>query len=152
MKKTIYSLSVLGLSLMLISCGSLKSSIEKDQQAKNLKVPKGQSLVYIIRNAGLGAAVQHEIKCDDRLVGIIPNKSYLYTILKPGKHRFVWVTTDDVFGKDEEIVIVLEANKVYYMELKIATFKLKMLEDEQGKNELLKCRLSSSNMASIEIE
>jgi len=112
--------------------------------AKNLKPIEGKAIVYVIRSSLVGALEKYSVYCDDQKIGATRVKQYLYVILDPGKHTFIFP-----FGKFKmPLDLALEAGKIYYIEqkLKIGLVEFKLVDESDGRKALNSCKLSPDNL------
>ena len=111
-----------------------------------LTPPDGKSLVYIVRPSAKGFVADLGVEMDGKVIGRNNGRQFVYTYADPGKHVFLGLG-ENLF----ELPIVLQEGKTYYIEQKIKAGlwrprnKLVRLDDEKGKQKLLRCRLSSDN-------
>ena len=135
------------IGVAISGCMVQKASTEVDQKAKELVVPTNKALVYLFRATSFGGAVKFKVTCDDKFVGSTSGMRYVYTIQEPGKHVFISQAENK-----EELQIVLEANKTYYIEqvvkmgIVMARNKLVVNDQLSGKQKLSKCKLSADNV------
>jgi hypothetical protein len=119
---------------------------EKDSIAKNLPAIPDKSIVFIVRTGTLGMAIPLKLDCDSFEVGWIHSKTYLFTVINPGEHIFKASSENEFTLKVE-----LEPGKIYYLDQEAkmgfayARTKLKMLDPEIGKKDLMKCTISKHN-------
>ena len=125
---------------------SSKTSGSTQKDIKNLNPDGGKAVVYFLRPSIMAFAVPMRIDVDSFQVGYIPTKAFLYTVLNAGEHNFSSRAENEFHLK-----LLLESGKVYYVEvdakmgLLYARTKLKVINEEDGKKELTKCGLSSTN-------
>jgi len=106
-------------------------------------VPENKSMVYIIRPKFLGKLIKIHVYCDSHYIGFTKGKTYLSTIVEPGKHTFLSKAENK-----KELQLVCEPNKTYFIEqiprLGFATARnnLIMLDENEGMRKLQKCNLS----------
>ncbi len=147
MKKIVKIISILIIGVTVSSCMVKKAATEVDEKAKSLVAPSDKALVYVIRATGFGGAVKFKVFCDDKFIGSTSGMRFVYTIQEPGKHNFM----SQAENKDE-LSIVLEANKTYYLEQEVkmgiimARNKLAVLDESAGRQKLIKCKLSDDNL------
>ena len=105
----------------------------------------GKALVYVLRPAWVGLAIQTKVAVDGRWVGANKARNYFYVTLDPGVHTFC--------SKSENrssLALRLEEGKTYFLEQKIsmgalkARNKLILLDDAEGREKLAECHLSVS--------
>ena len=119
---------------------------EKDSIAKSLAPIPDKAIVYVMRTSLLGMAIPLKLDCDSFEVGWIHSKTYLYTIIDPGEHIFKATSENEFILK-----VNLEPGKIYYfdqeakMGIMYARTKIKIINEEDGKKNLLKCSLSKHN-------
>lgn len=124
-----------------------KAASEMDAEARNIDVPLGKSLVYIMRPSSSGFAIKMTVECDYKYIGSIKAKRFIYTILDPGKHKFLSRSENDF-----ELELTLEAGKTYYIKqlvklgVVVARTKLQIVDEIEGKSILSKCKLSKDNL------
>lgn len=137
---------ILGLLLTSTAWGQL-SLDQKDSIARNLKPDSNKAIVYLIRPSVLGFAIRMDISCDSQYIGTTGAEKYIYTILDSGKHVFLSRSENKAW-----LDLVLEPGKIYYIEQQVkmgwiyARTKLKLLDEEEGKKILAKCKLDHTNL------
>lgn len=143
MKKILnYVFILLGLA-MISSCASIKATAEKDQEAKKLSSPDDKALVYFINRKFTGTAVKFMIKENEKDIGTLKSKTYIFSIVDPGKHIFTCKMENE-----GDIIIDAEAGKTYYVELipKMGWLKarvaLELIHPIQAQEYMKKCTLS----------
>jgi len=122
---------------------------QHDSTAKSLTPVDGKSIVYILRPTNFGALVRMGVDCDGASIGATHAKTYIYSILSPGKHTLV-SKAENKYSLDVD----LEPGKIYYIKQKVemgfafAETALAVISDEDGKKYLEKCKLSKDNVYS----
>lgn len=135
------------IAVTLTSCMVQKAATEVDEKAKSLVPPSEKALVYLFRATSFGGAIKFKVTCDDKFIGSTSGLRYIYTIQEPGKHTFI----SQAENRDE-LPIVLEANKTYYIEqtpkmgLIKARVDMSVVNENVGKQKLSKCKLSAENV------
>jgi hypothetical protein len=135
------------MSIMVLGCATMhtvnKMPMEVDAKVKKMRPPSEKSLVYIVRPTLVGKPFGGTITANDEYVGTTQGEIYVYAVLAPGEYKFK-VTGHD---NDSEVVINLEANKIYYIYqsvypalLKGAT-SLSLVDSEKGRKALQECTL-----------
>lgn len=105
--------------------------------------PADKALIYVIRPTHLGAAIQTKLAVDGKWVGVNRANNYFHITLGPGPHYFCSQAENHSL-----LSLVVEAGKTYYLQQKItmgvmkARNDLEVLDEEQGKKGLAKCKLS----------
>lgn len=105
--------------------------------------PPDKGLIYVIRPTHYGAAIQTKLAVDGKWVGINRENNYFYVELDPGPHYFCSQAENHSL-----LSLVVEAGKTYYLQQKItmglmkARNDLELLDEEQGKKGLAKCKKS----------
>jgi hypothetical protein len=105
--------------------------------------PADKALIYVIRPTHIGAAIQTKLSVDGKWVGVNRANNYFYLVLDPGKHYFCSQAENR-----SVLSLAVEAGKTYYLQQKIrmgwakAQNHLEVLEAEEGKKGLGKCKLS----------
>jgi hypothetical protein len=114
-----------------------------DDRVKHLQPPQGKSLVYVVRPTSLGKPFGGNITANGEFIGTTQGTLYVYAVLPPGDTQFK-VTGHDT---DSEINVTLEADHTYYIYQSVypAIFRgatsLKLVDSEEGRKALEKCRL-----------
>jgi hypothetical protein len=144
MKRKSFFTPAFFLICIIMGCASAKISSDNLKNVKEMRPPDGKALVYIVRHGSyVGSFINFVITCDDRKIGTLSSKRFIYTVLNPGLHKFV--------GKAEnksELFLTVEANQIYFIQDKVqmgaafAENDLVRLRDEEGREELNKCKLS----------
>jgi hypothetical protein len=105
----------------------------------------GKALVYVLRPATIGLAIQTKLAIDGEWIGANRARHYFYVNLNPGVHYFC--------SKSENrstLAMRLQAGRTYFLEQKIkmgflkARNKLVLLGDAEGRDKLAECHLSIS--------
>jgi uncharacterized protein DUF2846 len=115
---------------------------EKDAQPLPAQ-PPDKALVYVMRPTHFGGAIQTKLAVDGKWVGINRVNNYFYVVLDPGPHYFCSQAENRGL-----LSLVVEAGKTYYLQQKItmglmkARNDLEVLDEEEGKKDLAKCKLS----------
>ena len=103
--------------------------------------PADKALKYVIRPTHVGYAVQSKLAVDGKWVGVSRVNNYFYLTLEPGPHYFC----SEMSEEDALLSLVVVAGKTYYLQQKISMVggDLQLLDEEEGKKGLAKCRLSA---------
>jgi hypothetical protein len=121
---------------------------EKDSLAKNLAPITDKSIVYIIRNNYSDMLVPYRLDYDSFQIGWVKSRTYLYSIVDPGDHVFISYVPA---GNEYRLKASLEPGKIYYLELYYAigllgsVVKMKILNEEKGRKDLMTCNISKHN-------
>ena len=122
--------------IFIITCNDVLS--QKFEPVK--EIPEGKALVYIYRPGSMvGAAVHYTVNANNEKVSEahLKNKTYLVYFAEPGKYRFWGQVTNTM----REINLEVEAGKTYYIRGNCCEFIIPSEED--AKNEIVKCKLST---------
>ena len=127
-------------------CASIPmASKEQDTALKQFTLPAGDKAgLYIFRNTFTGQALKKRLSIDDVVIGETANKTYFYREIVPGQHK---LSTQSEFG-DNSISLLAEGGKNYFVQqyIKMGAFVggagLKIVSEEEGKQEVLKCDLA----------
>jgi hypothetical protein len=121
-------------------------SVKADKSRHPTPAPApGQALVYVLRPARIGFAIQTRLAVDGEWVGANRGRQYFYLNLDPGVHYFC--------SRSENVSVLamrLEAGRTYFLEQKIkagllkARNKLVLLSEAEGRDQLAECHLSIS--------
>ena len=143
--KSYLNMFIIFFALAIAGCSAVgQMPPEMDMKAKEMGPLEGKALVYILRPATFGTAIKMEVTCDGINIGSTGGGRYIYSILEPGSHVFISKAENK-----SELPIILEAGKVYYLEQKVKMWILKArnnlerLDDQEGRDKLLKCKLSN---------
>lgn len=137
---------IIALLAIAHNCLGQGTLAQKDSIAKLLVPIEDKAIVYIIRPTTFGAIIRMNVECDSVHIGSTTAKRYIYTALSPGKHT--------LFSRSENkstLEVELEAGKIYYINQQvkmgffIAETGLMLLNEEDGKKYLNKCKLSKDN-------
>jgi hypothetical protein len=140
------TLLVVFISIVSLALGQ-NTAGQKDSIGKNPTPIDGKAIVYIIRSSSFGALIKMNVDCDSVHIGSTKAKRYIYTVITPGKHSFVSRSENDY-----TLDLDTEAGKIYYikqepkMGVLYAETKLEVLNEEDGKKYLAKCKLSKDNV------
>ncbi len=139
---------LLALGVVLFSCSTTKtttSSAPVDVSDKLVEIPEGKSVIYIVRPSAFGFLIPITVKIDDREIGTTMAEKYLYAIESPGEHTITAKAENNA-----ELVLTTEAGKTYFIQqdirmgLIMARNKLNLIDAEEGKRKLAKCKLPDS--------
>jgi hypothetical protein len=101
--------------------------------------PQDRALIYVIRPTHIGMLVQTKLSVDRKWVGANRVNNYFYIMLEPGPHYFC--STEAEYHS--LLSLVVEAGKTYYLQQKmVTTADLQLLDEQEGKKGLAKCKLS----------
>lgn len=129
-----------------LACGpsDVHQSVRTEKGPQTLpEQPADKALIYVIRPTHLGALIQTKLAVDTKWVGINRADNYFYFTLEPGTHYFCSQAENHSL-----LSLVVEAGKTYYLQQKIrmgimkAQNDLQVLDAEEGKKGLAKCKLS----------
>lgn len=143
----------LGVLAALAGCASVPmASAEADAASKAFaSPPTGKAGVYVFRNSWAGGALTKSVYLDGALVGETANKVYLYWVVDPGDHT---VGTESEFGNND-VRWHADAGKNYFFRqyIKMGVFvggaNLEAVEEEEGKKEVLACKLGVVKHGSV---
>jgi hypothetical protein len=105
--------------------------------------PPDKALIYVVRPTHYGAAMQTKLAVDRKWMGVNRVNSYFYFTLSPGPHYFC----SELKNTSPSLLsLVVDGGKTYYLQQKIGMDGnfLRLLDEEEGKKSLAKCRLSLS--------
>lgn len=147
MKKII----IISFIFVFAGCATTKTAV---RDYRNIEIPEGKAIIYILRPVflefsvvgGIGSRkIPHKVFCNDSLIGsTLPNR-YIFTILEPGSYTLMSKSENE-----SKLEIQVESDKIYYVEqnaeigLIFGRSKLKLLSEEEGKEELSKCKISKN--------
>ena len=148
MKKMIFGLAIVFVSLMS-GCASVPmASPEADARAKEFKAHPTKASVYIYRNETMGGAIKMPITMDGKVIGSSAPNTYFHMLVSPGKH-----TVNSLTENTATLSFDAKAKKKYFIwqEVKMgmwaAASALHMQSESEGKRGVLECNLASpSNM------
>jgi len=129
-----------------LACGpsDVHHTVHTVDEAQTLPTqPADKALIYVIRPTHIGMAIQTKLAVDGKWVGVNKANNYFYLTLEPGPHYFCSQAENHSL-----LSLVVEAGKTYYLQQKIragwvkAQTDLQLLDDEEGKKGLAKCKLS----------
>lgn len=125
-----------------LACGpaDVHHSVRTVKDAQPLPVqPSDKALIYVIRPTHIGMLVQTKLSVDKKWVGVNRVNNYFYLMLDPGPHYFC--STEGEYHS--LLSLVVEAGKTYYLQQKmVTTADLQLLDEQEGKKGLAKCKLS----------
>jgi hypothetical protein len=125
-----------------LACGpaDVHHSVRTVKDPQRLPVgPSDRALLYVIRPTHIGMLVQTKLSVDRKWVGVNRVNNYFYFMLDPGPHYFC--STEGEYHS--LLSLVVEAGKTYYLQQKIVTTAdLQLLDEQEGKKGLAKCKLS----------
>ena len=147
MKKTLVCVSIVLISIVAVGCATMNTvnpmPASVDTKVKNMQVPAGKSIVYVVRPTFLGKPFGTDITANDEYFGTTQGGIYVYAILAPGDYK-IKVTGHD---NDPEIMLKLEANKTYYIYQSVypglvkGIGKIEVDSQEEGRKALNECTL-----------
>jgi len=144
--KNLLAGAIITLGLLVTGCASVPlASPEADSTAKRFVPPTdGKASVYIYRNSFVGQALKKTVSVDNRALGETANKVFFHTTVTPGSHQ---LSTQSEFG-DNTLNFTANAGMNYFFEqyIKMGVFvggaNLKAVSEDEGKANVLKCRLA----------
>lgn len=107
--------------------------------------PIDKAGLYIYRNTFGGQALKKTLSIDGKVIGETANKVYFYKLISPGQHT---LATESEFS-DNSIIFEAMGGRNYFAEqyIKVGVFvggaNVKMVDEEEGKTEVLKCKLAA---------
>lgn len=134
--------------LEALACGPVEAhySAKTEKAPQTLpEQPPDKALIYVIRPTHYGGTVQTKLGVDGKWVGVNRMMTYFYFTLEPGPHYFCSQAENRSL-----LSLVVEPGKTYYLQQKIrmGMFKaqndLQLLDEQEGKRALAKCKLSIS--------
>jgi len=146
MKKTIFGLAIVFVSLMS-GCASVPmASPEADARAKEFKSHPSKGSVYIYRNETMGGAIKMPITLDGKVIGSSAPNTYFHLLVRPGKH-----TVNSLTENTATVDFNAKAGKKYFIwqEVKMGMWAagsaLHMQSESEGKRGVMECNLASPN-------
>jgi hypothetical protein len=144
-KKMIFPAVAISIALMS-GCASVPmASNEQDTALKAFPQPTVNNAgLYVFRNTFGGQALKKAVSLDGSIIGETANKVYFYREIKPGQHT---LSTESEFS-DNAITFQATSGKNYFAEQEIKMgvvvggADLKMVSEEDGKREVLECKLA----------
>jgi len=151
-------LPLLGISALLVilsGCTSVPmASKELDSAAKAFPPPPSdKSGIYVFRNSFVGQALKKRVSIDGRKIGDTANKVFFYKTIAPGTHT---IATESEFG-DNLISFQSQPGKNYFarqyitMGVFVGGSNLEMVNEEEGKKEVLQCDLAQSTSDGLQL-
>jgi hypothetical protein len=146
MKKIVYFFKTAIIIIFLSACSSTSkvATTTPEPETKAVALPEGKALVYIVRPKFMGSVINFKVTINGKYIGFTKGKSYIYSIVDPGKVNILSEAENT-----EELQLVTEANKKYYIEqipqmgIIKARNKMEVITDPvQGEEKLAKCNLS----------
>jgi len=133
----------------LKACGAqdkeVKYSVETDKsQHPTPDQPADKALIYVLRPAMMGMAIQTRLAVDGDWKGVNRANNYFFFTLDPGDHYFCSASENHSVMK-----LKVEAGKTYYVQQHIrmgmmkARNKIDPMSDEEGKAKLANAHLST---------
>ena len=143
-KKTIY---LALLSFLFIGCTPSipMAPASQDNIRKQFHAPsKDKSGLYIYRNSLFGSALIKVVYLDDKVLGSVANKTYLYTEVTPGKHTLS--TTSEFSPNDLNITTVGGKNYYFNHYITMGVFvggaHIESVSSTLAQKEIKECKLS----------
>jgi hypothetical protein len=145
LKKVFFPATVI-LVALLSGCASVPmASDEQDATLKAFPQPTGNNAgLYVFRNTFGGQALKKTISVDGSIIGETANKVYFYREITPGQHT---LSTESEFS-DNSTTFQAASGINYFaeQEIKMGVFvggaDVKMVSEEDGKREVLECKLA----------
>ena len=133
----------------LKACGAkdkeVKYSVDTDKsQHPTPEQPADKALIYVLRPAMMGMAIQTKLAVDGDWKGVNRANNYFFFTLDPGEHYFCSASENHSILK-----LKVEAGKTYYVQQHIrmgmmkARNKVEPMSDEEGKAKLASVHLST---------
>lgn len=129
-----------------LACGpsDVHQSVRTEKGTQTLpEQPTDKALICVVRPTHLGALIQTKLAVDKKWVGVNRANNYFYFTLEPGTHYFCSQAENHAL-----LSLVVEAGKTYYLQQRMrmgimkAENDLQLLDAEEGKKGLAKCKLS----------
>ena len=132
-------------SILFSSCASTsKSTVEKDQAAKEFKNSTEKGSVYLYRTGrAVGAAAQTQIKINGQDAGGTGPGTFFKWDLTPGTYAFSCNTSESSAAVEVDV----KAGELYYIRqdnrlgLNDGRVTLKVVDDKKGQKEIQDCKL-----------
>lgn len=99
---------------LFTASAALADVMDKHEGAPTVTAGAGEAIVYFMRPASLGLAINFYAFVDETLIGVTKGNTYTYGVVPAGEH-IVWSTSGNVTA----IKVTLEAGKTYYFEQKV---------------------------------
>ena len=139
-------------AFLISGCASVPmASKEADSALKQFAAPAPEKAgLYIYRDSAVGQALKKSVSLDGSLIGETANKVYFYKEIPPGNHV---LSTESEFS-DNSVTFAADAGKNYFAQqyLKMGVFVggagIKMVDEDVGKSEVLKCALAQPQTTS----
>lgn len=148
MKKSIYTLAILGFILMLSGCASVqKESLAVSSKAKQFTPEKELANIYLYRNEVFGGAIRMNVTVDSKLAGATGPMTFFNWKLEPGKHVFKSLTENTAV-----LTLDVDAGKSYFIwqEVKMGMWaagsQLHEVTYDTGKEAVLNCDMLYSEI------
>jgi hypothetical protein len=131
------------LAAILSGCAAAKISSDNLAAIKTMQPPAGKALLYVVRPQTYGLALHFTVLCDDKKIGELSAKRFIYIVLDPGTHHFVTHAANT-----SEITVTVEAGQTYFIQQQVvmgafyAENHFLTLSDLDGRKKLNKCELS----------
>ena len=141
------ALAVTLTATVICGCSTARISSDNLKNIKELQPPNGKALVYFVRPEFYGFAVSFRVTCDNKPIGTLSGKRFIYTILDPGLHTFRG-KTGDVVNNQSELSLNTQPNQTYFVHdmvqtgVLMAQNQLILLDEISGRKALKKCKLS----------
>lgn len=146
MFKKVFLVAVIISVSLITGCASVPMApMEQDSALKVFSPPAADKAgLYVYRNSFVGQALKKNVYVDRVLLGETANKTYFYKEIAPGEHQ---ISTESEFS-DNAITFQAEGGKNYFARqyIKMGVFvggaNLEMVSEQEGMEEVLKCRLA----------
>jgi hypothetical protein len=104
----------------LAASTALADVMEKHEGTPTPTAGPGEAIVFFMRPASLGMAINFYAFVDETLIGVTKGNTYTFGAVPAGEH-IVWSTSGNVTA----LKVTLEAGQVYYFEQKVKMGGLK---------------------------
>lgn len=113
--------------------------------SKNMIVPEGKAVIYLLRPQKLGFAIKMEVMLNGEYWGTTKGKQYLYKVVDPGLYKIEWKVSSNA---PTPMTVDAKAGAKYYVlqEIDMGTWHaacdFEMMTEEKGVKALKKCKLA----------
>jgi hypothetical protein len=88
------------------------------EEPKNMTVPEGKAVIYIIRLRDIEGMWRSINKIDDTDLPTLGSRNYVYKVVEPGDHKVICKGST----KESVLNVTVEAGKKYYVIQRVSVF------------------------------
>ena len=146
MHTTVIARFVIFFALLGTGCASVPlAPADSDLKAKQFRTDEGRATLYVYREPRMhGVVHETQLHLNGRLCAALASGTYVFFSLPPGEYTLTSLTE-----KVATVTLTLEADELCFVEQRLRSggwarppTELKLVSNEDGKKEVLKCKLA----------